>query len=130
MFSEATNRIYKIESDVSAISSRISQCENSIYNIQHDIYDSSPLWSEIDEIKFHLNELIATVHTLSANVEDLSARICKLEAAIRPQTDVKTAIPNQKSDLEILKQNSYIDLEDVKNEKGIWELYDENWYNK
>lgn len=34
--------------------------------------------------------------------------------------------PKRKTDLEIFEQNDYIDLENIKNEKGIWELYNEN----
>lgn len=137
MFSQVTRKIYGMEDSISSHSSRISSCENEIYFIKHNTSDTSPLWSKVNENEFQINELIGTICTLSANVEEatnairnLSARMQELEAVIGPQSDAKTAIPNQKTDLEISKQNGYIDLDDVANEKGIWELYDENWYNR
>ena len=64
--------------------------------------------------------------------------MCEMQANIdelRARMDALTVEPNKKSDLEILKQNNrnelkYIDLDDVSKEKGLWELYDENWWNK
>ena len=56
-------------------------------------------------------------------------------AELRANLDAWVVKPNEKSDLEILEQNSrnelkYIDLDEVNKEKEFWELYDENWWNK
>jgi hypothetical protein len=56
-------------------------------------------------------------------------------AELRANLDAWAVKPNEKSDLEILEQNSrnelkYIDLDDVNKEKGFWGLYDDNWWNK
>lgn len=60
----------------------------------------------------------------------IKAIILGFQANIRAKANALTENQKEKTDLEILKQNGYIDLEDIKNEKGIWELYDENWWNK
>ena len=60
----------------------------------------------------------------------IKAIILELQASIRAKADALIENPKEKTDLEIFKQNDYINLEDIKNEKGIWELYDENWWNK
>ena len=46
--------------------------------------------------------------------------------------DALSVEPDQKTDLEIFDQKvEYIDLDNIReNEKGFWELYDENWWNK
>ena len=46
---------------------------------------------------------------------------------LKVQANIKSLIKNQK---EKINFPNYIDLDNIKNEKGIWELYDENWWNK
>ena len=60
----------------------------------------------------------------------VKAIILELQASIRAKANALTENQKEKTDLEIFEQNDYIDLKDIKNEKGIWELYDENWWNK
>ena len=57
----------------------------------------------------------------------IKAIILGLQASIRAKMNALTENQKEKTDLEIFEQNDYIDLEDIKNEKGMWELYDENW---
>ena len=137
MFSQVTRKIYNMEADIAAANSRISQCENSIYHITHDTYNDEPLWNRAVETEYKVGDLTATVFELQAVVEELKTslemvktNILKLQAALEPKTDALTENPKEKTDLEIFEQNGYIDLKDIKTEKGIWELYDENWWNK
>lgn len=137
MFSQVTSKIYNMESDIAAANSRISQCENSIYHIQYDNYRDEPLWNHALETEQKVGNLADTIYDLQVDVEELKSSLeivktslLKLQAAIAPATEVTTENPKEKTDLEIFEQNDYIDLEDIKNEKGIWELYDENWWDK
>lgn len=137
MFSQVTRKIYDMESDIAAANSRITQCENSIYHIKHDTYNDEPLWNRAVDTECKVGDLTATVCKLQIVVEELKtsldtvkASILELQAALEPKADASTENPKEKADLEIFKQNGYIDLDDVKTGKGIWELYDENWWNK
>ena len=56
----------------------------------------------------------------------IKAIIIGLQTNIQAKMDALTENQKEKTNLEIFEQNDYIDLEDIKNEKGIWELYDEN----
>lgn len=56
----------------------------------------------------------------------IKAIILGLQANIRAKANALTENQKEKTDLEIFEQNDYIDLGDIKNEKGIWELYNEN----
>ena len=137
MFSQATREIYNMKAEMASINSRVGQCENSIYHIKHDAYDDSSIWCKISETECKtfdntllISELRADIEFLRSSLEDLISSISQLKAVLEPEANASTEIPKEKADLEIFEQNSYIDLEDVKNEKGIWELYDENWWNK
>ena len=137
MFSQATRELYNMKEEMASINSRVGQCENSIYHIKHDAYDDSSIWCKISEAECKtfdntilISDLRADVESLRSCLEDLMASISQLRAVLEPEADASTENPKEKADLEIFEQNSYIDLEDVKNEKGIWELYDENWWNK
>ena len=46
---------------------------------------------------------------------------------LRIQSNIKPLIKSQKEKIEF---PNYVDLDNIKNEKGIWELYDENQWNK
>lgn len=126
-----------MKAEMASINSRVGQCENSIYHIKHDAYDDSSIWCKISETECKtfdntllISELRADIEFLRSSLEDLISSISQLKAVLEPEANASTEIPKEKADLEIFEQNSYIDLEDVKNEKGIWELYDENWWNK
>ena len=126
-----------MKAEMASINSRVGQCENSIYHIRHDAYDDSSIWCKISETESKtfnntllISDLKADVESLRSSLEDLMASISRLKAVLGPKADASNENPKEKADLEIFEQNSYIDLEDVKNEKGIWELYDENWWNK
>ena len=126
-----------MKAEIASINSRVGQCENSIYHIKHDAYDDSSIWCKISETESKtfdntllISDLKADVESLRSSLEDLMVSISRLKAVLAPETDASTENPKEKANLEIFEQNSYIDLEDVKNEKGIWELYDENWWNK
>ena len=103
MFSQATREIYNMKAEIASINSRVTLL---------------------------ISDLRADVESLRSCLEDLVASISQLKAVLEPKADASTENPKEKADLEIFEQNSYIDLEDVKNEKGIWELYDKNWWNK
>lgn len=60
----------------------------------------------------------------------IKATILELQASIQAKANALTEKQKEKTDLEIFEQNDFIDLEDIKNEKGIWELYNENQWNK
>lgn len=137
MFEQATNKIYNMERIISETQSRVAQCENNIYRINNDIYDDGPLWSKVRDSNFKLGEVGDTVVALDASVnefrqaiEELTARVQALESAIGSSAVERAENQKQKIDLEISEQNGYIDLDDIKNEKGIWELYDDKWINQ
>ena len=138
MFSQVTNKIYGMERDISETSARVAQCENNIYRINNDIYDDGLLWTRVRDNGFRLDEVGDIVVSLNASInvfrqaiEELTTRIQVLESAIGASAVERTENPKQKIDLEISEQNDrYIDLDKITNEKGIWELYDENWYNR
>ena len=111
--------IYELQSRVSECESQIAQLNNQAYNIQLE---------RNLEIKSEMNEL-------TTDFKDLKYQIAGELSELRANLDALVVKPNEKSDLEILEQNSgnelkYIDLDDVNKEKGFWELYDENWWNK
>lgn len=121
--------IEKLEQSVKELRSRLSQCECQIANLNNYIWGSQGPANQISHIR-------DTVDNLSMDVNDfknqLVGEICELRADLNVQTDN----PNKKSNLEILEQNGrkeakeYIDLDDIADGKGLWELYDENWWNK
>lgn len=137
MFSQATKEIYNVKAEIASINSRVGQCENSIYHIKHDAYDDSSIWCKISEAECKtfdntllISDLRADVEFLKSSLEDLITSISQLKAVLEPEANASTENPKEKADLEIFEQNDYIDLENVNKEKGIWELYDENWWNK
>jgi hypothetical protein len=81
------------------------------------------------QMKLHINMLETIINDLKVQYEET-------HSALRPETDVAPVEPKEKCDLEIFEQNidneikNYIDLDDIANGKGIWELYDENWWNR
>ena len=111
--------IYELQSRVSECESQIAQLNNQAYNIQLE---------RNLEIKSKMNEL-------TTDFKDLKYQIAEELSELRANLDALAVKPNEKSDLEILEQNSrnelkYIDLDEVNKEKEFWELYDENWWNK
>ena len=111
--------IYELSSRVSECESQIAQLNNQAYNIQ--LGRNLEIKSKIDE--------------LTTDFKDLKCQIAGELSELRANLDALVVKPNEKSDLEILEQNSrnelkYIDLDEVNKEKGFWELYDENWWNK
>ena len=111
--------IYELQSRVSECESQIAQLNNQAYNIQLE---------RNLEIKSKMNEL-------TTDFKDLKYQIAGELSELRANLDALVVKPNEKSDLEILEQNSrnelkYKDLDEVNKEKEFWELYDENWWNK
>ena len=111
--------IYELQSRVSECESQIAQLNNQAYNIQLE---------RNLEIKTKMNEL-------TTDFKDLKYQIAGELSELRANLDALGVKPNEKSDLEILEQNSRnelkcIDLDEVNKEKEFWELYDENWWNK
>ena len=111
--------IYDLQNRVSECQSKIDQLNNQVYNIQ---------CGKNIEFRDRIDEL-------TADFKDLKCQIVGEVAGLRANLDAWVVKPNEKSDLEILEQNDrselkYIDLDDVNKEKGFWELYDENWWNK
>ena len=111
--------IYDLQSRVSECESKIAQLNNQVYNIQY---------GRNIEFRDRMDEL-------TADFKDLKCQIAGELSELRANLDALAVKPNEKSDLEILEQNSrnelkYIDLDEVNKEKEFWELYDENWWNK
>ena len=111
--------IHELQSRVSACESEIARLHNQAYNIQ---------WGRNIEFRDKMDEL-------TTDFKDFKCQIAGELSELRADLDACVVKPNEKSDLEILEQNSrnelkYIDLDEVNKEKGIWELYDENWWNK
>ena len=111
--------IYELQSRVSECESQIAQLNNQAYNIQLE---------RNLEIKTKMNEL-------TTDFKDLKYQIAGELSELRANLDALGVKPNEKSNLEILEQNSRnelkcIDLDEVNKEKEFWELYDENWWNK
>lgn len=120
MFGQAESSIENLQHDVSLLTSRLSSVENSIYNMKYNQPDINLIVNQIETLQAQFQQICE----MQANIDELRARM-----------DALTVEPNKKSDLEILEQNNrnelkYIDLDDVNKEKGFWELYDENWWNK
>ena len=117
---EKLNRsIYDLQSRVIECESKIAQLNNQVYNIQYG--RNMKFRDRMDELSLDFN--------------DLKYQIVGEISELRADLDAWAVKPNKKSDLEIFEQNSrnelkYIDLDDVNKEKGFWELYDENWWNK
>lgn len=131
MFSQATTQIHNLERDITMANSRICNCENQIYSIKYETYNHSPIWDKIEDIECTLCRMKNQIEELICQIEALSANTNELLSTTRTDLAVKPEKPKQKIDLEILEQNSgYIDLDKITEEKGIWELYDENWYNR
>lgn len=118
--------ITKLYDSIHELQSRVSECESGIARLNNQAYN----------IQFGRNiEFRDRMDELTANFKDLKCQIAGEVAELRANLDAWVVKPNEKSDLEILEQNSrnelkYIDLDDVSKEKGLWELYDENWWNK
>lgn len=111
--------IYELQNRVSECESKIAQLNNQVYNIQY---------GKNIEFRDRMDELVL-------DFNDLKCQIVGELSGLRADLDAWVVKPDKKSDLEIFEQNSrnelkYIDLDDVNKEKGFWELYDENWWNK
>ncbi len=111
MFSQATREFYNIKTQLQENTSRLSSCENQIYHLNNDMYDTGPLWSKVRENESQVNELIETVATLSAdiskfaaNIQELTMQMQDLKSKLRPDLDAKTVNPKQNSHLEILEE--------------------------
>ena len=111
MFSQATRELYNIKTQLQENTTRLSSCENQIYHLNTDMYDTGPLWSQVRENKSHVNELIETVATLSADIskfaadiQELTMQMEDLKSKLRPDLDARTVNPKQNSHLEILDE--------------------------
>lgn len=118
--------ITKLNTSIHELQSRVSECESKIAQLNNQVYNIQ-LGRNI-EFRDRMNEL-----TLDFN--DLKCQIVGEISELRADLDAWVVKPNKKSDLEIFEQNGrnelkYIDLDDVNKEKGFWELYDDNWWNK
>ena len=121
-----TYTIEKLNHSIYELQSRVSECESQIAQLNYHAYNIQ-LERNL-EIKSKMNEL-------TTDFKDLKYQIAGELSELRANLDALVVKPNEKSDLEILEQNSrnelkYIDLDEVNKEKEFWELYDENWWNK
>ena len=121
-----TYTIEKLNRSIHELQSRVSECESGIARLNNQVYGIQP--GRNLEFRDRMDELVL-------DFKDLKCQIVGEVAELRANLDAWVVKPNEKSDLEILEQNSrnelkYIDLDDVNKEKGFWELYDDNWWNK
>ena len=108
---------------------RVYSTENSIYR---DSARVNTLECTLNNLSRALQEMGVRFSDMEANLTALSAALSRLDSQLRPETNVASVKPKEKSDLEILKtidDNPFIDLEKV-NETKLWEPYDEDWWNK
>ena len=108
---------------------RVYSTENSIYR---DSARVNTLECTLNNLSRALQEMGVRFSDMEANLTALSAALSRLDNQLRPETNVASVEPKEKSDLEILKtidDNPFIDLEKV-NETKLWEPYDEDWWNK
>ena len=106
------------------------------------IYTTDKLTLSIGELQHRvcsceasINKIMEKLENLSMDFSDLKCQIAGEFSELRADLDALTVNLNEKCDLEILEQNDsnelkYIDLDEVNKEKGFWDLYDENWWNK
>ena len=114
-FQNLRDRVYSTENSVCRDSARVNTLEYTLNNLSRALEEMSVRFSDME-----------------ANLNALSAALSRLDSQLRPETDVASVDPKEKSDLEILKtidDNPFIDLEKV-NETKLWEPYDEDWWNK
>ena len=101
----------------------------------NNIMTTGTLTSMITPITSTISTIGDRMSIAEEKIDELYRLIEELRLATAPRTNGEIVKPNEKSDLEILEQNSrnelkYIDLDEVNKEKEFWELYDENWWNK
>ena len=118
--------ITKLNHSIHELQGRVSKCESEIAQLNNQVYNIQ-LGRNI-EFRDRMNELVF-------DFNDLKCQIVGELSELRADLDAQVVKPDKKSDLEIFEQNGrnelkYIDLDDVNKEKGFWELYDENWWNK
>ena len=118
--------IEKLNHSIHDLQSRVIECESKIAQLNNQVYNLQ--YGKNIEFRDRMDEL-------TLDFKDLKCQIVGEVAELRANLDAWVVKPNEKSDLEILEQNSgnklkYIDLDDVNKEKGFWELYDDNWWNK
>ena len=118
--------ITKLNTSIHELQSRVSECESSIARLNDEVYGIQ-LRKNI-ELKDRIDELVL-------DFNDLKYQMVGELSELRADLDAWVVKSNEKSDLEILEQNSrnelkYIDLDEVNKEKGFWDLYDDYWWNK
>ena len=114
-FQNLKDRVYSTENSVYRDSARVNTLEYTLSNLSRALEEMGVRFSDME-----------------ANLNALSAALSRLDSQLRPETDVASVEPKEKSDLEILNtidDNPFIDLEKV-NETKLWEPYDEDWWNK
>ena len=121
-----TYTIEKLNHSIHDLQSRVIECESKIAQLNNQVYNIQ--YGKNMEFRDRMDELVL-------DFNNLKYQIVGEVAELRANLDAWVVKPNEKSDLEILEQNSrnelkYIDLDEVNKEKGFWELYDENWWNK
>ena len=121
-----TYTIEKLNHSIHDLQSRVIECESKIAQLNNQVYNIQ--YGKNMEFRDRMDELVL-------DFNNLKYQIVGEVAELRANLDAWVVKPNEKSDLEILEQNSrnelkYIDLDEVNKEKGFWELYDDNWWNK
>ena len=126
--SRLTNIANQLDTAMKELRSRVSQCEISINHLHNIVcgYGSGNL----------INGLQQQIDNLELDINDYKCAVAGEIAQIRTDLDALTEKPNEKSDLEILEQNSenevknyFIDMDLVKNEQ-LWEPYGPDWWNQ
>lgn len=119
------NTSIKLQQSIKELTSRISQCEIQISHLNQSLFGIRGSSNQLIDLR---NSIDYLTEDFNAIRNQLTGEICELRA----QVDALSVEPNQKTDLEIFDQKvGYIDLDNIReDEKGFWELYDENWWNK
>lgn len=93
---------------------RVCSTENSIYR---DSARVNTLECKLNNLSRALQEMGVRFSDMEANLTALSDALSRLDSQLRPETNVASVEPKEKSDLEIFEQN--IDDED-KNNYWYW----------
>ena len=118
-FQNLKDRVYSTENSVYRDSARVNTLECTLNNLSRALQEMGVRFSDME-----------------ANLTALSAALSRLDSQLRPETNVASVEPKEKSDLEIFEPNidddikHYVDLDLITEPNyriGIFD--DDNWYD-